>query len=172
MPKIIDETGNRYGRLLVCRRAVTDDKNVSWLCRCDCGNETVVRGDHLREGASRSCRCLRNLPTGHAAFNALYKVYIRWAKKRNLVWNLSREQFRDLTQGSCSYCGSLPQQIYGKKSSNGRYIYNGIDRIDSSLGYVPNNVTSCCGQCNMAKRDMTVGEFIAWGRSFYKHSCK
>jgi hypothetical protein len=30
-----------------------------WLCRCTCGAETTVREDHLRDGSTRSCGCLR-----------------------------------------------------------------------------------------------------------------
>lgn len=57
----IDETGNRYGRLVVLKRA-ENNKNTKayWLCRCDCGNETVVRGSSLRYGSTRSCGCLQH----------------------------------------------------------------------------------------------------------------
>jgi hypothetical protein len=52
-----DEVGNVYGRLTVLRRAPGGPK-AYWLCRCECGNEVIVRGQHLRHGEARSCRCL------------------------------------------------------------------------------------------------------------------
>lgn len=59
MGRVIDETGNRYGRWVVARRVKNKGKSgATWLCRCDCGNEKVVRGIVLRKGASRSCGCL------------------------------------------------------------------------------------------------------------------
>ena len=53
----IDETGNRYGRLLVIERAKNKGKDTCWKCKCDCGNETIVRGTNLRDGSTLSCGC-------------------------------------------------------------------------------------------------------------------
>ncbi|WP_017570153.1 hypothetical protein [Nocardiopsis halotolerans] len=56
MGKKIDLTGNRYGRLLVVEEAGrAKDGKVTWRCECQCGRETVVRGDKLRNGSVRSC---------------------------------------------------------------------------------------------------------------------
>lgn len=56
----IDETGNRYGRLLVLERGEGDPANgVSWLCQCDCGKITTVLGKSLRKGLTVSCGCWR-----------------------------------------------------------------------------------------------------------------
>lgn len=43
--RAINETGNRYGKLVVVA-AATENRNdqACWLCRCDCGNEAIVRG--------------------------------------------------------------------------------------------------------------------------------
>lgn len=57
--RIIDETGHRYGRLVVLERYPTDRSDVYWKCRCDCGMEIAVRGSNLRYGRTRSCGCLR-----------------------------------------------------------------------------------------------------------------
>lgn len=51
--------GQRFGKLVVIERAENDKHgNVRWLCRCDCGNETVVISGHLKSGATQSCGCL------------------------------------------------------------------------------------------------------------------
>jgi len=39
---------------------------------------------------------------------------------------------------------------------------NGIDRIDSQLGYNKENCLSCCEICNKAKRDLSLTEFVKW----------
>jgi len=60
MNKLINETGNRYGRLLVVERVENDKfEQAQWLCRCDCGNTTVITGTRLRRGEVNSCGCLR-----------------------------------------------------------------------------------------------------------------
>jgi hypothetical protein len=53
-----DERGKRYGHLLVLSSEVQHGRRGHWLCRCDCGKETVVRGAHLRNGQSTNCGCL------------------------------------------------------------------------------------------------------------------
>ena len=56
---MIDETGKKYGRLTVIRYDHTDKKQGAyWLCACDCGCTTVVKGNRLRSGATKSCGCL------------------------------------------------------------------------------------------------------------------
>lgn len=60
MPKKIDLTGQRFGRLVVIREYGRKNGHVAWLCRCDCGVEKVISGNHLRKGAVSSCGCLRD----------------------------------------------------------------------------------------------------------------
>ena len=55
--KKLELTGQRYGRLVVLRQAENNGKRSAWLCRCDCGNEVVVRTDRLRSGHTTSCGC-------------------------------------------------------------------------------------------------------------------
>lgn len=55
-----DETGKRYGKLTVIKYDHTDPKGGAyWLCKCDCGCTTVVKGNRLRNGKTRSCGCLK-----------------------------------------------------------------------------------------------------------------
>lgn len=53
---IKDLTGKRFSLLLVIRQAGrTKGQQVLWLCRCDCDRETVVQGNCLTRGSTRSC---------------------------------------------------------------------------------------------------------------------
>ena len=55
-----DETGNKYGRLTVIKEYGRDKNgSVLWLCKCECGNEVVVRCDSLINGNTKSCGCLK-----------------------------------------------------------------------------------------------------------------
>ena len=54
-----DLTGMTFGRLTVLRPAGTVCGRAAWLCRCECGREVAVRGDHLRYGHTASCGCAR-----------------------------------------------------------------------------------------------------------------
>lgn len=57
--KTIDLTGQKFSKLKVLGlSAERHKKNVPlWLCRCDCGNETLVRGEYLRYEHTTSCGC-------------------------------------------------------------------------------------------------------------------
>ena len=53
-----DMIGQRFCRLTVLNRAGSQNHFATWRCRCDCGNEVVVRGNNLRSGNTSSCGCL------------------------------------------------------------------------------------------------------------------
>ena len=53
-----NETGNKYGRLVVLARAEENEKTnrcIKWMCRCTCGTITPINGNNLRFGRTRSC---------------------------------------------------------------------------------------------------------------------
>lgn len=56
MSRAKDETGNRYGSLVVLERAGSrPDGKATWKCRCDCGNEFIAIGHDLRSGKTSRC---------------------------------------------------------------------------------------------------------------------
>lgn len=58
MSKMIDITGQRFGRLTVLERAENSkDGKARWICKCDCGNIKTILGTHLRRGKIVSCGC-------------------------------------------------------------------------------------------------------------------
>jgi hypothetical protein len=73
-----------------------------------------------------------------------YKYY---AEKRNIKWSLSFDEFMSFWQKPCYYCGDSINTV-------------GLDRIDNKLGYIINNVVSCCEFCNIAKNNNDVKTFI------------
>lgn len=170
----IDITGHRYGRLTVIEQRKSGKRGGSrWLCRCDCGETTIVSSHNLRSGTTKSCGCLWRdtvcLPEGEAAFNQLYNRMKQ--DRRGHEFNLTKDQVRVLIEQPCHYCGSLPAQetkidTYGY---NGGIVYNGLDRMDVTKGYVVGNVVPCCKYCNWAKNDRSVAEFRDWVRQVYEH---
>jgi hypothetical protein len=53
VPKLINLTGRRFGRLVVTAYA----RDQRWSCVCDCGAHTVVHGQALRRGLTKGCGC-------------------------------------------------------------------------------------------------------------------
>ena len=169
----IDETGNSYGMLTVINRvdnrAIKKSVRAVWLCECSCGNKIEVLGSSLRSGNSMSCGCRKRLPLGESAFRALYKAMENSARRRDYEWTLTTGQVRDITKQPCLYCGAEPCQVKTVRRGNGGYVYTGIDRVNSDLGYSVGNVVPCCGDCNRGKSTRTSDEFARWIERVYSH---
>ena len=54
-----DLTGQRFGHLTVIELAGVSGTFRLWRCKCDCGNETVVRSSNLLMRRTTSCGCIR-----------------------------------------------------------------------------------------------------------------
>jgi hypothetical protein len=165
--------GKKFGRLAVIERAgshrTTGGQHFAvWKCRCDCGVEKLIKGANLRSGNTISCGCRKReqppkniLPPGRSLRNAKIQGYRLRAKRRKLGWELTDQQFDQLTQSNCYYCGIQPSSISHRESLNGDFVYNGIDRKDNVKGYTTENAVSCCGVCNKMKLAMSAEEFLA-----------
>lgn len=172
-----DLAGQKFGRWTAIRRIDSAGKNARWECICDCKTDkndtSIVHAGSLTSGHSQSCGCIsrerETLPYGQSSFNRLLRNYKRHAKERNFEFLLTEDQFRSLTQQECYYCGKLPGKTMFAEHNNGDYIYNGIDRLDSSKGYFIGNVVPCCKTCNTAKMAMPEEEFYQWVESVYKY---
>lgn len=163
MGTLIDLTDHRFGKLVILGQWKSfRNSDTAWLCDCDCGDQKIVRGRSLRHGDTKDCGCGKRLIRGEANFRYLFRSLQTGALARNIKWDLSESVVRTITKQDCVYCGLPPAQIYRRQRSYGPYIYNGIDRIDSTVGYIPENVVACCKQCNYAKRSYTVDEFRIW----------
>lgn len=62
MSKLIDLTGQKFGKLLVISKDINKKTNSGsyWICKCDCGKIKSVKSSSLRRGEIQSCGCLRN----------------------------------------------------------------------------------------------------------------
>lgn len=82
-----------------------------------------------------------------------YQTYKRNAKHKNRNFDLSEEEFTEMTKLPCVYCGDYSDTYNGE-------LFNGIDRIDSSLGYSMDNCVPCCATCNRMKLDLSVDDWM------------
>lgn len=68
----------------------------------------------------------------------------RQAIKHGKEWSLTSEEYKAIVDLPCVYCkGFFPAVETG----------SGLDRMDSSVGYITTNVVSCCWTCNKIKND-------------------
>jgi len=87
-----------------------------------------------------------------------YKHYIKSATRRNIVFDLSKEQFNEIITKWCYYCD---------ENEN-----NGVDRLDSLVGYTITNIVSCCKMCNYLKGALDVVTFLRRVEHILSHQKK
>lgn len=150
-----------------------------WLFKCDCGNEKIMKIYNVKIGNSKSCGCLTNekiasvkrLPDGIAARNHSYRNYKKGAERRNYDFDLSLEDFIKISLENCFYCGEMPNRIYYAESVNtGKWVANGIDRLDNKIGYNIDNCVACCWTCNDMKKNKNNIDFLAHIKKIYLYN--
>lgn len=180
-----------FGRLTVKKYSM---ETAKYVCLCECGKEKEAFGSDLKRGRVISCGCFyelfgrykkhKNTPGG-STYGVIFTEYKSSAKKRGLEFSLSFDSLIKLSSLNCYYCNSPPttfknryinsktKQITTEAISHGirpesidnATVYiNGIDRIDNSKGYTPENSRACCFPCNRAKAQMTEEEFLDWAK--------
>jgi len=152
----------KFGRLKILK-IFKNNRMLMANCLCDCGKVIDVRVSYLKSGHTKSCGCLRiyRHKESTVGLRQLYSRYNHRNKKLghdNIGFTL--EEFKKLTSSYCFYCGSEPLSIMKSKSKHSEYVYNGLDRIDSSKGYTQDNVVPCCVICNRMKLDYDVNDFL------------
>lgn len=178
----INAIGQKYNKLT----AIEPLKNKTgqsriWLFQCDCGNICEKQLAAVRFGSVKSCGCLRKgnsnkpqtakalaRPKGEAGLDLLHSDMKYSSKKRGIEYLLNIEQLKEITSKNCFYCDVKPDKIKqvnrskgGLKTTqeHGQYIYNPIDRIDSSKGYIYENCVPCCSKCNFMKHTLSLEDF-------------
>lgn len=141
-----DLTGNRYGKLTVVKRVYKDgERKTHWLCKCDCGNETVVSSDNLKNGHTKSCGCLRvetskvSLTTHGLSKTRLYKIYKGMKERTMKEYNKKYKNYGGRGIKICDEWLNDFKTFYEWAISNGYEEGLTIDRIDVNGNYEPSN---------------------------------
>lgn len=159
-----DLTGQRYGRLIAVRPAekTVFGTHTKWHCVCDCGNTVVVSSAHLRNGNTKSCKCLRRELRSakmmtHGETSSIRGQMIngvrKRAKEKGLDFNI---EITDIIVPDVCPLLNIPMFKDGLKLGPNSPT---VDRIDSSLGYVKGNIWVISHRANMIKNAATFDEF-------------
>ena len=186
----IDITGQRFGRLTAVRLIPKEERTWSnkeraWLCKCDCGNEVVVRQRSLRGARmTQSCGCVRKIEAFIAtngirgiereyleSFDDFDKfLFIHKAIRSTVgIELLSKDQYKKYI--NYFYFDSQFNMIYNfwKKQERNNTFY---DWAKPSLDHIiprsrggrneKENLHFLTVFENLAKRDMTLDEWTAF----------
>ncbi len=158
-----DESNKVYGRLTVIERAYKNEKDEwYWHCICSCGNETCVKGSHLRSGEIQSCGCLADemrlkaITTHGLTHTAEYKRI--QGRKRNQKekyldtdWDVEKEVFLRMIFPKCVVCDITEQEHLEKYGTSLQLDH--IRPLTKGFGLSVSNATILCQHHNRFKSD-------------------
>lgn len=171
-----DLTGKKFGMLTVLHRTDNLGKNTMWLCKCDCGKETVVNGGRLVSGTTKSCGCLRYISRNQKHEGSHTRIYIIWSSMKQRCNNPNNHAYKRYGGRGISIC---PEWLgeHGFENFRDWSFKNGyqenltIDRIDNNGNYEPSNCRWATNkeQANNTSKNITI-EYLGETRSIAEWS--
>ena len=164
-PAVI-EIGKHYDGLTVKYRRDEKTKHPQYVCICDCGKETIRTSTDILSGKKKTCwDCRGEIISrtkwqGHGEISKdVWSSIKRSAKKRNLLFEVSIENAWQLFLDQDRKCALTGLAI--TFSRNRKFPYTAsLDRISSSLGYIPLNVQWLHRDVNTMKWDLDSTYFL------------
>lgn len=184
--------GRRFGKLVVLSYVTerTDKRKARWQCKCDCGKEHIVQGNHLKSGNTKSCGCLHKLQGKDSPFFKGYGEipldyfstvrrgskgggkFNRREKEFNItieyIWGLFLKQNRKCALSNLNI-GFEGTRLENKCTSTSRFTAS-LDRINSSLGYIEGNVQWIHKDINIMKNSFDLNDFLKYCRLITEHT--
>lgn len=144
MPKLLDLTGERFGRLVVLSMSeVKKSGKVHWNCVCDCGKLAVCVSGNLRNGGSTSCGCFRIERITEERFihgrNSKDPTYGTWMAMKMRCTNTSSDHYQYYGARGIKVCERWSNFMLFLEDMGERPDGMTIDRINSDGDYEPGN---------------------------------
>lgn len=140
--KLVDLTGQKFGRLTVVERIENRGHYVWWKCLCDCGNFKDVSSGNLRNGTTKSCGCLKeegnNLKHGKC-YDRIYGIYKAMIARCEKEYSSIYQYYGERGISVCQEWKNSFQAFYEWSINNGYKENLTIDRIETNGNYCPEN---------------------------------
>lgn len=133
-----DLTGYHFGKWTVLGRDTSrQSRRVLWICLCECGTQTSVRGDQLNAGRSRSCKTCGSERT-HGMTNT--PEYSSWDAMKKRCNNPNSDNFSNYGGIGIAICERWQsfENFYADMGPRPSASHS-IERKNGLLGYFPEN---------------------------------
>ena len=146
-----DLTGRIFGKLTVLELAEWKNGTSYWHCRCECGNETIVRYVYLINGHTKSCGCLQSsiIKTNMKFVDGISVTLLEKTGKRLLKNNSSGYNGVYLNRRTQKWTAQI-----GFKGKN--YNLGSFSRIEDAV------------DARKKAEDRIYGEFLEWYYQTYQ----
>lgn len=134
----------KYGKLSIIEYAGKNEKNYKlYRCRCDCGNEVIVKGSDLLTGHTKSCGCIKkNHFTTHGYASKDARLYDIYNAMFHRCYHKNCKGYRFYGARGIKVCDEWKKDIcsfFDFAYKNGYEPQKTIDRINSNGDYCPEN---------------------------------
>lgn len=167
-----DLTGQIFGRLTAVERTGTRSTYAIWRCQCSCGNVVVRQSNHLKNGSTKSCGCIRCTVAGvkilrekqeykdRAHAFRMHRAAQGRANRSGIPFTITPDDIPVLPK-RCPVLGIvLSRPTQGEKTLAAT---PSLDRIIPALGYTPGNIRIISWRANSLKKDGTLEELQKLG---------
>ena len=134
--------GLKIGDLTVLSRSSTSPNgHIKWLCKCDCGKESIVFGSNLKRGHTLSCGCLNDKAIKkHGLWGS--KIYSSWHCMLQRCTNKNHKHYKHYGgRGISVYEQWLKFENFNRDMGPSYIEGLTIERMDVNGNYEPGN---CC----------------------------
>lgn len=146
-----------------------------WAARCECGNIVEKTGTELKK--NKSCGCKRNELisqskwTGHEGISGVMWASLkRGAQIRKLEFSITIEDIWEKFVRQNGKCAISGLELHFPTRTTTHDGTASLDRIDSSLGYIKNNVQWVHKDINFMKQAYNQNEFIQMCKIIAKYN--
>ena len=166
-PQKMIKPGTIFNKIKVIDFAYSAKSRAYYFTECiTCGAGSIRRMDHIKTNPEYCKNCKDKMtakPKVESVINTIYSGYRTNANSRHISFELTKEIFIELVSQNCFYCNQEPIESEfskGRNRTNIKFLHNGVDRLDSKVGYTVENCVSCCSMCNLMKNKFSVEDFI------------
>jgi len=140
MPKSVDLTNKRFGRLTVIEKTpLRANGNVLWKCQCECGNVSYVTTCNLKTENTTSCGCFlreqqRRGSTKHGMRHT--RVYSLWLLMKDRCNNPNGNEYKNYGGRGIRVCDEWAKDFMAFFNDMGHpHSFESIERIDVNGNY-------------------------------------
>lgn len=140
MPKLIDLSGKKFGRLSVVSKCDKKSIHVYWNVVCECGNSKSVMGQSLRNGMTTSCGCLHREAITKHGMTGTHEFTV-WQMMIQRCYNPNATSYDVYGGAGITMSDSWKESFINFISDMGiaPTTKHTVDRIDNRFGYSKEN---------------------------------
>jgi len=170
-------SGEKFGKLTILEYSHKTKSAIYWKCKCECGNEKIIRGTNMTHNLTNSCGCeshpKRNKAPGWNGIGEISGDFLtrlkHSAQRRNIIIDISKKYLWDLFLKQERKCALSGYNLSFQTIDNLRDGTASLDRIDNTKGYIEGNVQWVHKDVNRIKWIFSNIEFLQIIKDIYQH---